>query len=136
VKNMAILIEEKVKKYKIELRNLEQEVKKWEKEFKIKEIGKIAKKCYEDFIELNMSIINNTKNDSQKRKKYELECYKIAYEFLSEITNDFDSIDVYILLLNKVSEFKNLIEYYNKYCSKIEKKYNFDPDLNPSHQLF
>ncbi|OGX28177.1 MAG: hypothetical protein A3D10_09240 [Omnitrophica WOR_2 bacterium RIFCSPHIGHO2_02_FULL_48_11] len=115
-----------IKKYKTDIGKLEENVKLWEEDFKLHKISELSEKYYEAF---NNHLMNISKvGDSVEKKKCELECYKDTYEFLAFVENDVDS-DFCIYLLNKVKEFSDLVNHLSQFCTKTEKKYNIQLDI-------
>ena len=121
-----VRIQTKAKEYKADIEKLEQIVKKWEEEIRIKKISHLAEACYGAFNDLQMAI--SKIEDQSERGKYELDCYKKTYNFLVFVESDVDP-DLCVLLMNKSESFSKLIKQYNLYCSKIEVKYDLELEV-------
>ena len=118
-----LTIKEKVAEYKHDIAQLERIVKQWEEEFKIKQISRLADACYGAFNNLQMSIAKI--QDTDQKKKHDLDCYNGTYQFLVFVETKVDT-DFCVLLMNKCKSFSNLITHYSKYCSDMENKYNIE----------
>ena len=126
---MSVTIEQraknKAKEFKADFDQLEEYVKRWEQEFRLKEIGKASEKCYEAFNDLQMSL--SKLSDKVFRDKLQLSCYKDTREFLSYFESEADE-DVVALLFNHCKPFVQLFTHCSDYCSKIEKEYDVQLD--------
>lgn len=123
--NLTILPQ--INEFKKETHKIEQIVKQWESDFKIRRISQLSGDCYEGFVELQLALTKI--NDHASRKKLELDCYNSAYDFLAFVENEANE-DLTVLLINNSKEFSSLIDAYSKYCTSIERKYKM---LNPGH---
>ena len=126
---MPITIEQRVKnevkEFKADVDQLEEYVKRWEQEFRLKEIGKASEKCYEAFNDLQMSL--SKLSDKTFRNKFQLSCYEDTKKFLSYFESEANE-DVIVLLFNHCKPFAQLFTHCSDYCSKIEKEYNIQLD--------
>ena len=114
----------KIKEFKKDNIKIEQFVKKWEEEFKIKKISALSKGCLTCFNELQMLLTEF--EDVKSRKKSQLNCYKTIYDFLAFIETEANE-DLTILLINNSKEFSTLISAYSLYCDNIKQEYDL-PD--------
>ena len=117
----TIKIKPKIQELKKDIHKIEQYVKEWEKELKIKEVSKLSRGCYKLFVDLNMALTKI--KDKNFRKKAELDSYKNTYNFLAFIETKANE-DLCVLLINNSKDFSKLINEYSKYCTKIEEKYD------------
>lgn len=119
----AATINNKIDKYITNVEKIEEFVKIWEEDFKLKTISTVMQKLFTVFNDVQMSI--SKISDSELKRKSELNCYNATYDFLCFVENDVDS-DFYIYITNKVSEFSKVIRRCSQYCAKIEKKHNIE----------
>jgi hypothetical protein len=115
-----------IKKYKTDISRLEDHVRLWEEDFKLRKISELSRKYYEAINDLLMSISKVV--DPVERRKCELECYKDTYGFLSFVENKVDP-DFCIYIINRVDEFSSLINHLSVFCTKIEKQYSIELDI-------
>ena len=113
----TLTIQPKINEFKKEIHKIEQFVKEWENDFKIKTISKLADGCYHSFIELQMALTKINEPDFCKKAK--LDCYVSAYKFLVFVENEANE-DLTILLINNSKEFSKLVNAYNQFCTSVE----------------
>ncbi len=118
-------VKSKVREFKIDVEQLEKDVKRWEQEIRIRKIGESSEHCYEAFNELQMSLAKL--KDLKARDKFQLDCYKETYNFLAFCENDVN-VDFYVLILNNCPPFARLIEHYSNYCANAERQYGIELD--------
>ncbi|MCK5179611.1 MAG: hypothetical protein KAR32_08785 [Candidatus Omnitrophica bacterium] len=116
-------IDKKITKYSTDVERIEEHVKKWEEDFRLKTISSNMQKLLDTFNDLQMAISNIS--DSEIKQGFEINCYNVTYDFLRFTENDVDS-DFYIYITNRVSEFSKVIKSFSQYCTKIEKKYDIE----------
>ena len=126
---MPVTIEEraksKVKEFKADVGQLEEYVKRWEQDIRLKEIGKASEKCYEAFNDLQMSL--SKLSDKAFRDKLRLSCYEDTRKFLSYFESEANE-DVVVLLFNHCKPFTELFTHCSDFCSKIEREYDIRLD--------
>ena len=126
---MPATIEQRVKnnvrEFRADIDQLEEYVKRWEREFRLKEIGKASEKCFEAFNDLQMSL--SKLSDKVFRDKLRWSCYEDTKKFLSYFESGADE-DVVVLLFNHSKPFAELFAHCSDYCSKIEKEYDIQLD--------
>ena len=126
---MATTIEQrtknKVKEFRADVDQLEEYVKRWEQDIRLKEIGRASEKCYEAFNDLQMNLsklVDKTFGD-----RIQLSCYEDTRKFLSYFESEANE-DVVVLLFNHCKPFTQLFTHCSDYCSKIEREYNIPLD--------
>ena len=116
-------VERKIDRFTTRIGKIEEYVKKWEEEYKLKTISQTMERLFDNFNELQMNI--SCIANIEQLKKYELNCHEVTYDFLCFVENEVNP-DFYIFLTNKIASFSKVVKHLSLYCTKIEKKYNIE----------
>ncbi len=112
---------QKAQNYKDEINKLSDFVLKWEREIRLGDINKEAKKCYEMANELLMDM--ERIKDADKKKTMTLSFYSLAKRFLENVESVFDR-DICNLLFSKLEFFSLLYNHLKEYCIRVDSQYN------------
>ena len=119
---MATITSE-ITEYKTEIKDLESRAKIGDALVKISEA---SENVYDTFNELLMDLSQN--KDETKEKGALMQVYKLTRKLLIFIENNIDP-DFCAFLFKKSSYFKKLYEHCSIWCSKIEKKYDLQLEI-------
>jgi len=118
-------ITQKTEDFKLDVRQLQLVICRWEEDIRLKEINALSKDCLNLFHDLQMTIVKKFKGSKRLKKQYHMEYYHVAYDFLAFLENNVDA-DVCVMVVNKAKSFAKLINAYSQYCNNMEEKYNIE----------
>jgi len=117
-------IERNTRKYKDDLAQIEQIIKKWEVELKLHKFNDDCAESKRLFIELQCELTKI--KDDEVREKHQKKCYEITDSFLSFIERNWDPANFeYAYTHPKTTAFPDMWEYFNTYCKNTENKYSW-----------
>ncbi len=119
---MTALLERKQQNHFGKAQKLEQFVKNWKKAA-VEDMAKASDRCFDTFNEYQMAIANI--QDPEEKKEQKLISYKIVIKILQYIETKGNHAHIHFLL-TECKPFAKLIEHYNKFCAKVESKYDVE----------
>lgn len=115
---------EEFETYKGQSKLIEQQLKAWEHEIKLRHFNENCERCHKAFNELRSSIA--TVSDAKIAEKYEKECFEITRNLIAFFDCHVPAEDLnYIYKHKTTSSFAHLWDCIHEYCNDIICKYEW-----------
>ena len=113
-----------VKNYREQSKQIEEQIKDWEHEIRLRDFNDQSEKCYKAFIDLQMSIASLT--DEHEGGNHQKECFKITEGLISFFDCNVKTEDLNYIYTNEITKgFAHLWDYLHKYCNNMTAKYDW-----------
>ena len=116
--------EKTVKNYREQSKQIEEQIKDWEHELRLRDFNSQSEKCYKAFIDLQMFIASLT--DEHERDRHQKECFKITEDLISFFDCSVKTEDINYIYRNEITiGFAHLWDYLHQYCNNMTAKYDW-----------
>ncbi len=116
--------EKTVKNYREQSRQVEEQIKDWEHEIRLRDFNDQSEKCYKSFVDLQMSIASLT--DERESGKHQKECFKITEGLISFFDCHVKTEDLNYIYKHEITKaFTHLWDYLHQYCANMTAKYDW-----------
>lgn len=117
----TLATEKSVKSYREQSKQIEEQLKDWEYEIRLKDFNTQSEKCYKTFAELQISVASLT--GEHEKENLQKECFKITEGLISFFDCHVKTDDLnYIYAHETTKGFTHLWDYLHKYCNDMVAK--------------